>query len=415
MPKPAERYNRLVIQRSAKRPAWPYPHIVRLSADMSRNQWVKRIRGKLYSFGVLKYPDRALTRYQREGPALHAGRLPASRAPAPGSLTVGELVGRWLDNRAGAVESGRLAECTYRNYHHTASRLLAGLGVRRLVVNLGPGDFERLISDCEYGPTRRACFVTWARQVFGWAADQQLIPAVPVYGKAFRAGSAKERRELRYRAGANMFSAAQVRALVAEATPLMRAAVLLGINGGMGNTDIAGLECSTVTLEGQDTAALAAAMDGSGYAAGIGPAADTATGGHIRYLRRKNAVERFIPLWPETARALAAVYPGVSAGVADGLWLTDKAGRALIRGRTDGVASRFKRLTAKCGQAKKRLGFYTLRHTFRTVADAAGDQHATARIMGHVIPGMAGVYVEAITAERCAAVAEHVRAWYQAG
>jgi len=401
--------------RRAKRPTWPHPQIVRLTADTSRNQWVKRIRGKLYSFGVLRYPDRALTRYQREGPALHAGRLPASRLPgaAPGSLTVGELVGRWLDNRAAAVESGRLAECTYRNYHHTASRLLAGLGVRRLVVNLGPADFERLISDCEYGPTRRACFVTWARQVFGWAADQQLIAAVPVYGKAFRAGSAKERRELRYRAGANMFSAAQVRALVDAATPLMRAAVLLGINGGMGNTDIAGLECSTVLLEGQDTAAMAAAMAGLGSGpGGLGPGADTATGGHIFYLRKKNAVERFIPLWPETARALAGIYP---TGGPRGLWFTDRAGRALIRGRTDGVASRFKRLSVKCGASEKRRGFYTLRHTFRTVADAAGDQHATARIMGHVIPGMAGVYVEAITAERCAAVAEHVRTWYQAG
>jgi integrase len=57
------------------------------------------------------------------------------------------------------------------------------------------------------------------------------------------------------------------------------------------------------------------------------------------------------------------------------------------------------------------LGFYTLRHTFRTVADAAKDQPAADYIMGHESGHMSGTYREGIADDRLRAVAEHVRAW----
>jgi integrase len=60
---------------------------------------------------------------------------------------------------------------------------------------------------------------------------------------------------------------------------------------------------------------------------------------------------------------------------------------------------------------RKGLGHYTLRHTFRTVADEAKDQPAADFIMGHESPHMSSVYREKISAERLRAVAEHVRAW----
>ena len=60
---------------------------------------------------------------------------------------------------------------------------------------------------------------------------------------------------------------------------------------------------------------------------------------------------------------------------------------------------------------RKGLGFYTLRHTFRTVADGAKDQPAADYLMGHEVPHMSSIYRETIDDARLRAVADHVRAW----
>jgi len=57
--------------------------------------------------------------------------------------------------------------------------------------------------------------------------------------------------------------------------------------------------------------------------------------------------------------------------------------------------------------------FYDLRRTFRTVADAAGDQPAANLIMGHAdaASDMPSVYRQSIGDDRLIRVAEHVRNW----
>src|SRR5204862_4977252 len=60
---------------------------------------------------------------------------------------------------------------------------------------------------------------------------------------------------------------------------------------------------------------------------------------------------------------------------------------------------------------RKGLGFYTLRHTFRTVADESKDQVAVDYIMGHARDDMASVYRETIADARLKAVTDHVHAW----
>ena len=57
------------------------------------------------------------------------------------------------------------------------------------------------------------------------------------------------------------------------------------------------------------------------------------------------------------------------------------------------------------------LGFYTLRHTFRTVADEAKDQPAADFIMGHEVAHMSSVYRETISDERLKAVTDYVHKW----
>src|SRR5262249_8745044 len=58
-----------------------------------------------------------------------------------------------------------------------------------------------------------------------------------------------------------------------------------------------------------------------------------------------------------------------------------------------------------------RRGFYAIRHTHRTVSDAARDQPASNAIMGHAADDMASQYREHMDDARLQAVAEHVRRW----
>ena len=57
------------------------------------------------------------------------------------------------------------------------------------------------------------------------------------------------------------------------------------------------------------------------------------------------------------------------------------------------------------------LGFYTLRSTYRTVADETKDQAACDFTMGHEVPHMSSIYRQGISNERLAAVADYVHTW----
>ncbi len=100
-----------------------------------------------------------------------------------------------------------------------------------------------------------------------------------------------------------------------------------------------------------------------------------------------------------------------------GLVFLTRCGDSWHTGTTDGPLSReFSKLLRRLGvNGRKGLGFYALRHTFRTVADAARDQPAADHIMGHEVAHMSSVYREGIADERLKAVSDHVRAWLFTG
>jgi integrase len=81
------------------------------------------------------------------------------------------------------------------------------------------------------------------------------------------------------------------------------------------------------------------------------------------------------------------------------------------KSRTDNISIHFTALLKMLGLHREGLGFYTLRHVFRIVADAARDPVAIDLIMGHTDPSMGGHYRERIDDSRLQAVAEHVRQW----
>ena len=75
------------------------------------------------------------------------------------------------------------------------------------------------------------------------------------------------------------------------------------------------------------------------------------------------------------------------------------------------ITKEFRKLLDDLDLHRKGLGFYTLRHVHRTIADRSRDRIACDSIMGHVDSTMAGVYVEAVEDSRLVAVVEHVRRW----
>ena len=76
------------------------------------------------------------------------------------------------------------------------------------------------------------------------------------------------------------------------------------------------------------------------------------------------------------------------------------------------ITKEFAKLLKQLGiNGRKGLGFYTLRHTFRTAADEAKDQPAADFIMGHEVAHMSSVYRETISDARLKAVTDHVRSW----
>lgn len=124
-----------------------------------------------------------------------------------------------------------------------------------------------------------------------------------------------------------------------------------------------------------------------------------------------------VPLWPETTSAIRRVLACERAEPADPevakLLLRTEQGHALVRQRArqdesdaikmvtyiDRLGDWFDGVLDDLKLKRRGIGFYTLRHTFRTWADESGDQHAIMRIMGHATPGMSGVYIEEITGD----------------
>src|SRR5262249_36323072 len=132
--------------------------------------------------------------------------------------------------------------------------------------------------------------------------------------------------------------------------------------------------------------------------------------------RPKTGIPRRCPLWPETVAALKealAQRPEPKNERHVGLVFITKYGQSWTKETTSGpLHEEVRKLLNALGiNGRQGRNFYTLRHSFRTVADVARDQPAADYIMGHEVPHMSSVYRERISDARLKSVADHVRAW----
>ena len=192
----------------------------------------------------------------------------------------------------------------------------------------------------------------------------------------------------RAKQGVKLFTADEVRTLIAAAGQPLKAMLLLAVNAGFGMADCGALPLSVLDLKA----------------------------GWIDFPRPKTGIPRRCALWPETVEALKEAMAGRPApkDPADaGLVFLTRQGRPWAKATASSPAVyKVSTLVRRLGITRRKgLGFYTLRHVFRTVADGAKDQPAADHIMGHEVAHMSSVYREGIADERLKAVSDHVRKW----
>jgi integrase len=200
------------------------------------------------------------------------------------------------------------------------------------------------------------------RCAFEYAYDAELIDRPIRFGPGFQRPSRKVLRLHRAEAGPKLFTAEEVRRPIDVALVPVQATILLGINCGFGNSDCGNLPLSAIDW-------------------------DNAV---IDYPRPKTGIARRCPLWPEAVAALRAALakrPEPEREEDAGLVFLTHCRVSWYTGTTVGPLSKqTSKLLKKLGiNGRQGLGFYTLRHTFRTVADEAKDQPATTSVR-HLCP-----------------------------
>lgn len=376
----------LTITAPAGKPNKPYPEFPLFAHATGR--WAKKIRGRFHYFGPWNDPNGALQKYLDEKEALHAGRKPREESAG---ATLKNLGDQFLSAKKALVASGELTQRSWDDYKAAFDHVVAKFGRSRLITDLDPEDFAQLKNRFvakKWGPVTIGNMIQRIRVAFRFAFENGLIDRPMRYGQAFKRPSRKVVRLNRAKKGPKLFTADEIRRLIAAASPAMKAMFLLGINGGFGNADCGNLPFSALDLDG-------AVID---------------------FPRPKTGIARRVPLWPETAEALRDSIerrPKPKKKENARLVFITSHGYAWAKDTPDSpVAKETKKLMKALGiNRRKGLGFYTLRHTFRTVADETKDQPAVDFIMGHEVPHMSSVYRETISDERLRAVVDHVHKW----
>jgi integrase len=364
-------------------------------------RWAAKIGGKTHFFGPWENPDAAEKKHHEQKAALKEGRKPRE---ASAGVTVKELVNAFLATKQSLVDSGELTQRSWDDYKSACDLAIEKFGKSRLVADLDPDDFAKLrdvMVKKKWGPTTIGNVIQRIRVAFKFAYDNDKIDRPVRYGQNFSRPNRKSLRIHRAKKGPKLFTGEEVRTLIngvlvvgddgpelIKAGKVMRAMVLLGINCGFGNADCGHLAHSHLDL----------------------------VAGMVDYPRPKTGVERRCALWPETVAALReaiAIRPKPNDDMYADLVFITKYGLPWAKDTADQtLAKEFGKLLKTLDiKGRKGLGFYTLRHTFRTVADEAKDQPAADKIMGHEPPIMSSVYRETISDTRLKTVVEHVRKW----
>jgi integrase len=354
--------------------------------------WTAKIDGRHRSFGGWSDDpagEKALAKYNRE--MSKRGGRSVVPITADINVTVRDVVNRFLTRQLQRRDAGEIRGTSFRDFKSALQAFTAIVGPDAAVADLNPITFAHV--RMKLGERMRSHAlnrnIAAIRQMFRWASGEGFLTTEPKYGEAMR--KARHGRIGKPK----VFGRDEVWAMLAAARPPFQAMILLGLNCGLGNTDIGQLRWGDLDLDA----------------------------GFLSNRRQKTEVPRRCPLWPETIAAIRDA-GAEKRGAADHVFLT-KFGNPWVQeppdgARIDSVRMEFTKVLVRAGifipKAKRKKGerpdgrnFYTLRRTFRTLADNVRDHHATALMMGHTFGSVAGLYVQHIEDARLVKVSEYVR------
>jgi integrase len=318
--------------------------------------WVKKINQKRVYFERIDNDPRGEVSLQQWQDLL-AGRTPESGGAKSG-LTLRKLCNLFMEFQESRKARGKIGQRTFDEYQTSCKILLDCIGKQRQVETLRPEQFASIDDHLaeRFGVNRIHKHITQIRSVFEFAFSEGLIEKSISFGKRLEKPNAKELRTHRAQKGRMDFTKEEILKLIKHSNATQKAMVLLGVNGGLGNSDIADLRKENLDLEN----------------------------GWIDYPRAKTGTERFIPLWKETVTAIkAAIRPNESPYVFTSIHGTDYTDPHRTGWR---VTGEFRQVLSRSEIETRNRGFYALRRTFATQAQACCDREAVDSIMGHTIP-----------------------------
>jgi integrase len=352
--------------------------------------WCKKVRGRRIYFEATKNdPDGeiSLKQWLRTKDALLAGEDPERVEKANSGLMLGDLCEFWMEHQEAKLNAGDIGKRTFDELHAIGKFLLKHIRKEREVSSIVPQDFAKVRSAlaANYGPNGLNKRITQIRSLFRFAYLEGHIDREIRYGKSFEKPSAKTMRKLRSDQGRMDFTREEILAMLEKATVSQKAMVLLGINGALGNSDVADLPKKALDLKH----------------------------GWLDYPREKTAVERRIPLWKETVEAIqAAMKKRPSDG--DFVFVSARGQDYRDESRTGWrVTGEFRQVLAKAKIPSRKRGFYSLRRTFQTQAEKCYDLVAVKAIMGHAFSeqDMSARYRQTVDDERLLRATNVVRTW----
>jgi integrase len=342
-------------------------------------------------------------------------RVAVLEANASDRLTLLDFCDLFLDFKYKQMERKDLERVTYDDYVCATELLLEQFGNNKAVEELGANDFadlRTLMAKKWNSPSRVGKFITMTGTIFKTAFKAGWIERIPNYGHDFSKPSKKRAKKYKDEGGDKLFTRDEVHALLRATidgawsvnkqgkrigtgpSTQMRAMIFLGINCGFGNKDVGTLPLSAIDLKNR----------------------------LIKFPRPKTGVDRECPLWPETVKAIEDVIAERRDTKCKTLFVT-KYDRPWHREKVESDSETVpgddavKRIFSKLLKAlhingRRNIGFYSLRHTFATVAMELDDRDAVKAIMGHSDPEMLARYNHGqVPLKRRQAVASHVRRW----
>jgi integrase len=368
------------------KPAKPFPDFPLYAHKTGR--WAKKIRRRVHYFGRWDNPQAALNKYLEQKDDLMAGRVPRALLD---ELTIQDLVNEFLASKDSLKDSGEIGTVYFDELKKTCGRIVEQFGLRRLVVDVLPRDFEKLRAEFanKWSPVTVKNELQRVRSVFKYGYDAGLIDRPVRFGPGFKSPSQKSLRLARAKKGLRLFDAKQIHAMLRRASVQMKAMILLAINAGFGNRDVAMLPMSAIDFKRR----------------------------WVEFPRPKTGIERRCPLWPETVAALREAIknrPEPKNEADAGLVFITVFGHGWAKNTPDNpISKETAKLLATLKIKRPGLSFYSLRHGFQTIGGEAKDREAVSVIMGHAphVNDMSAVYREGISDERRLAVTDHIRAW----